>query len=260
MGGVASAVFGDKGSEGDLKLKKGVPTLSPEQKKLANEVLLPLLTRALQTSISPSALESTSLAGLEDFAMQLVGGGVAGAETAGTARGALEGILTQGPQDFEDFFQRTVQEPALESFERDIIPTIRERFAPQFFGGERREAEARATEDLLTQLTRARSGLAFQTQQAGQQNLLSALGLAPSLIGAEQAPQAQLLTQLLGAGITGRQSIAAEEQRRIQNALAFLGVPQIENIAVGVPGRQGQTGILPAFAAGFGGAAAGQLF
>lgn len=253
MGGVVSSLFGEGGQKGELELEKGVPTLTPEQKKLANEVLLPLLTRALRTSISPSTLESTSLAGLEEFAMQLVGGGVAGAETAGTARSALEGILTQGPQDFEDFFQKTVQDPALEGFQRDIIPAIRERFAPQFFGGERREAEGRATEDLLTQLTRARAGLAFQTQQAGQQNILAALGLTPSLIGAEQVPQANLLTQLLGAGITGRQSIASEEQRRIQNALAFLGQPQIENIAAGIGGTAPRTGLFPAAAAAFAG-------
>lgn len=236
--------FGDLlfGSEGGFTeppptRTEAISTLTPEQKELMR-FLQPLLQERAGAQPERTDLENLSLAAMEQFAMNLVGG--QGGETFDTGQEALTNILTRGPTDFDQFFQQTVQEPALESFREDIIPGIQTAFAPQFFGGERVEREKRATEDLLDALTRARADLAFRTRQSDTENTLRALGLLPTVTAAE----GDILSGLLQAGAGARESIDRERTARIRDALAFLGTPMRENVVVTGAFQPGQEGLI----------------
>lgn len=250
LSGLIDSIFGsDDETRPTETLTLG--TLSPEQQRIVT-ILEQLLTRSTGEQAQPLDAETMSLQGLEDLANQVAGAG-AGASSDPTIQAgssAIQGILSRGPTDFEDFFRTNVQDPALRDFERDIIPNIRERFAPQFFGGERIEAEGRATEDLLRLLTQARSGLAFQTQNQNTQDQLSAIGLAPQFGPvAQQLPfqalQGDVLSQLLGGAGGLRESLAGQDNQTIQQLLAFLNTQQQENVVVGGQTIQGQSGIFP---------------
>lgn len=234
MGGFIEGLFGSESKEPKTSITPR-STLSPEQKALLSQ-LQPVLSSRVGQTAAPTSLETISLEGLENLASGVTAEG----SPSTAAKGALTDLLTKGPTDFEDFFQTTVKDPALRDFERDIIPAIRERFAPQFFGGERREAEGRATEDLLRFLTQERSRLAFETSQEDTKNLLTALGLTPSV----EAGPVNTLATLLGAGRGQRESLEEEELNNILAALSFLGVPTRENIVVSTPGREADPGIL----------------
>lgn len=208
---------------------KSVEKLTPEQQRIL-ELLEGLIGDRAGEEITPLSGETLSLAALEQLAMNIVGG-----DTAGQfGESAIRDIVGRDAQDFEDFFQTSVQEPALRSFEQDILPKISGEFATRFFGGERREAQGRATEDLLRFLTQARSGLAFETEQAQRNQSLQALGLLPATASLDIA---QLLG-VLGGATSVRESTAAESARRIQEALGFIGLPTEEVVATTTPGQE----------------------
>lgn len=246
MGSIVSSIFGssDQTTPAQFFDKS---TLSPEQQRVA-KLLEQLLTEAVGVTPQPLDAETLSLQALEDLSTRIAGLGAEEGGAIQTGTEALKGVISRGPTDFEDFFQTTIQEPALKSFSRDILPAIGERFAGQFFGGERRESEARATEDLLGSLTRARSSLAFGTQQQDIQNILQASGLLPQFgAAAQQAPllglESVVLQQLLGGAQGQRESLFAEQQTPINQLLAFLSGQQKENIVIGPQTVQGQEGI-----------------
>lgn len=249
FGGIGSALFGEEEQPPQLNLERGVELLTPQERALQNLLIQTLTGRVQAGEPTLSPLETTSLAGLEQIALDLISG-----ETLGRfAEEVLRDVATQGSQDFEEFFQTTVQQPALREFERDIIPTIRKRFAPQFFGGERREAEARATEDLLRQLTQARAGLAFQTEKSQIENVLSALSMIPALSSIDE----EQLLGLLSAGTGTRQAQASLRSLPIQLATGVLGQPTIENIGFVDPGRAREPSIFESFLRNVTGGASG---
>jgi hypothetical protein len=247
MGSVVQDIFGSKDQDkgGEILPRS---TLSAEQQQLV-QTLLPLLQGALgQGPAQPTGTEVTSLQSLEDLAAQMVGLAGGSDPTTATGRDALTGIINKGPTDFEDFFKTTVQDPALRGFQDDILPTLRKSFSTDFFGGERREAEGRATEDLLRSLTESRSDLAFKTKTQDTQNILSATGLLPSFSDAStKLPLLQgagdILASLLGGAQQQRESLATQSQIPFNQALAFLGTPQMENIVFSPYTVQGRKGI-----------------
>lgn len=247
-------------------------TLTPEQEAMLKQ-LLGLISGDIggedQTfGIGASALETSSLAGLEALGSAIPGVTSPGSEAAQGAAtaglGALEQLFTQGPADIEEFFSETVQKPAIEAFNRDVIPGIRSRFAPQFFGGERVEAEARAGEDLTDALVRERARIGFQARQQQSENVLGGLTALPGAgtfgnVGGFQAPgaQANLLLGLLGGGGTQRnitQQQLDEAARRRQQGLGSLGVQGLENIVFNDPGS---SGFIPELISSFTGSDAG---
>lgn len=227
FGFVTDTLFGTE-AETDIS-----PTekLSPEQTRILKLLEGIIGGRAGEGEAELQPAEALSLAALEQQSMNLVGG-----DTAGEfGEGAIRDVFSRDPQDFQDFFETTVRDPALRDFERDILPAISGKFATRFFGGERQEAQSRATEDLLRLLTEARSGLAFQTEQSQREQELGALGLLPGIAGIDLS---QILATL-GGGRETRESLATDESRRISQALAFIGLPTEEIIATTTPGRQG---------------------
>ncbi len=226
-------------------------TLTPEQQEQLKQ-LIAQITQGQGESpfgLTSSPLELQSLSGLESVASQVIGGQEGAIQQGGqTASGGLDALLnifTQGPQDIDDFFNETVQQPLLQDFSENILPDLQTRFSSQFFGGERRESEGRAREDLIDALTRERARTAFGARQDDFQNTLQGLGVLP---GAVQAPfgasgaAIDNLRGLLGAGQQPRNVVQQqlnERNRRVQEALAALGIGGTENIVFNNPGSEG---------------------
>lgn len=200
-----------------------------------------------------SSLETTSLAGLEQMAMQPN-------PLYEQGNQALSGILSGGPADFDEYFSKTVQEPLMREFEENILPGISRRFAPSgFYSSDRTRSDDLARRDLTEGLGRARADVGYQAFQADKQNKLAALGLLPSVAGA----RGDELTRFLEAGATPREAEAmnnqlkyeefvrqqSQREDRLKALIAALGLPQFENIAVQ---KGGSTGALGSLAQGAG--------
>ncbi len=245
--GILDTLFGESPSTETFDLS----TLTPEQQRLFRETLVPFLGRPISEAGAAvpgmSALESTSLAGLEQLAKDLVSGQGAEGGLRRQATSAVGDILSQGPTDFEDFFQTTVRDPALRDFEEDVLPRIGREFGGnQFFGTERISADEAAREDLLESLTRARSDLAFRTRESDTQSRLQAAGLS-SQIGTSGD-----LISLLGAGALPRNielQRLAREDKRVAQLLEALGLQAKENVVVASGGTEGIAGDLLKLAA-----------
>lgn len=128
----------------------------------------------------PTDLTSASLTGLERIAAGE--SGVFGDPATNQGLEALRGILGRGPEDFSEFFETGVAEPA----QRDLQRALEEVSAAavgsgNLFGSARQEGEARATEEFFRNLSgeRARFGLATLNQST--QDILAAAGLIPGL-------------------------------------------------------------------------------
>ena len=87
----------------------------------------------------------------------------------------LREVFDDPAVNFDDFFQTNVQDPLLESFQEDVLPGISRSQGPTgFFSGDRLRQDEQAREDLLGQLVRSRSDLAFRTDQAQRDRQLAA--------------------------------------------------------------------------------------
>ena len=159
--------------------------------------------------------QQLSLAGLENIAS---GGesGVAGGDTFQTGREAITGLLSGEPSDFEGFFRSTVQDPAIEALQEDILPQLASARAGRgtIFGSPLVEGEQRAIEDLNDALVRGRTQLAFQVDEAAKNRQLEAAGLIPTVTQAESA----LLASLFGGAEQGR---LVEREQFQQNLILF---------------------------------------
>ena len=179
LSSISSSLFGSKPSSST----KTAPTLSPEQQRALNETLLPFLTGTPLESVQGEAFpgaegfqftqpltsgETTSLAALEQQALQ----GVQPTEGAN--------FLTQffqfDQEGFDEFFEASITRPLLESFERDILPTITRRAAGtgNLFGTETQGLIERAGENLTDTIASQRAIQEFQARQSGQDRALSA--------------------------------------------------------------------------------------
>lgn len=160
-----------------------------------------------------------------------------------TGTNALLQQLTGGPQDINQFFQDTVQDPLVRNFQEDILPGISRRFSSNFFSSDRQDADARAQEELLRQLTQARSGFAYNSRESDLNRNLQAV---------QSIPQLQLAQQQ--ASLTPTQIM----QQLLQNVTS---VRPFENIATVNPGSaSGGSSFLSGLGGGFGGGLAKGLF
>jgi len=230
--GLFEDIFGGKES---TTIPQRINIQSREQRD-ALQFLEPLLEGTLgdvSTQVPElSELQATSLAGLENFAAELVSRGVAepsALETAAT--GSLQNILAQGPEELNAILAQTVDQPLLDILEQQTLPQIANRFAgnQNFFGGERITAGERARESTIGQIGRSRAGATLDL--FGRQ--IEAATAAPSvarlgLVGQERdrAGIENLLSLLAGGGVArdpGLEQIDLESQR-INQLLGLLGV------------------------------------
>ena len=198
------------------------PLWTPEQTKLFNEQLVPYLSGG--ATVNP--LQQTSLQGLEQYAMDLVGGG----GTAALSNKALGDILNTDPAALDNYFNTAVADPLTRYFNERIVPIINREYARSgFFGTDRERALGQTTEDLVTQIAQQRAKFAYDTRQ--QQ--IEAAGTAATT----RNQGLQALAQIM-------QSSTQPEDRYIQLLLAALGLKPFENIAFQDVVSQGTSGIL----------------
>lgn len=266
FGAIGDVLFGES-PEATVSSR---PTLTPEQKRRLDELLgglnLPgdigeaVVPFEGQLSAGLQPIQQTSLAALEQMALNLASGGSpTGSGLQGQAETALGGLLTEGPTDFEDFFKTNVEAPLLKSFEEEVVPRLQATQARNFFSTGRERAQDRGQEQLLNTLGRERSSLAFQTREADRNRRLQALGLVDSITGLPINQAAQLLAvgeiprSIEQAGLSAEYAefIRQQQQRseRVQQLLQAIGLPAFENIAQ-VTG--GSSGLLQGFLQGGG--------
>ncbi len=240
--------FGDKSPKLKVKTRD---VLTAQQKGLNRDVLIPFLQGQLSDTsffgeTGLSGTELTSLEGLEQLALQTAEGGGLRGEAAGTLSELLQ---ADSGAASDEFFETNISAPLLEQFRRDIIPGIANRFGGQFFGGERRESEARAREDLIDALTRGRADVKLRGEELDRTTRLQATQQA----GQFDAGTAELLGRLSELASRPRTEQEQAEVTRIALILQALGVREFENIAAGLPGQQGLiSGAIQEFSGGFG--------
>lgn len=235
--GLFSTLFG-----GSKTKVQQYSTLTPEQQRLSKDVLPSLTTPPAkfdgQVSTTQSGAERYSLKALEQLAMNYADNQGAAVD-AGTQ--ALIQILTQGATDFQDYYKNTIYDPALEDFNRDVLPTTRNEFVDQYFSGERRQAELDASRNFGKEMLASRSDIAFKTREADRNAKLQALGLIDDVSGVDINNLNNILAGA-GAGDELQQGRLDKEYQkfldeqgasneRVNQVLQYLGTPMVENVA-----------------------------
>lgn len=265
-----------------VQQQQPTPSLDPAQQGVES-VIAGILQQGPDKAVVPytgsyaaplSSLENTSLAALENMAMQYSAPGTApagsGAATTGAANTALQGILQGGPQDFQKYFKSAVFDPALRDFQEKTLPAISSQFgrsAGGAYGSDRMKAVDFATRDFTTALEQARAGLGFQTAQQDVTNKLNAANMSGGVSSAPITNLVQLLSSggvprsveqtQLGGEYTEFQRQQNQFSQAIAQALGFLGTPTIFQPNTVVTG--GQEGLLGPTVGGAGLAAAGSI-
>lgn len=119
--------------------------------------------------------------------------------------------LLQGynPMQVQDFFQNSLVQPTLQTYNEQVLPSIQQRFGDANAGSSSalNQALARSATDVSNSLSGQLSGLLLQGQQQGSSNQLNALSQILSLLGQRkfdpiiQGPQSGLLQDLLKGGV-----------------------------------------------------------
>lgn len=251
-------------------------TLTPDQQNAAKQLYSYLSGVGSPTNVTPyggqlaaplSSLQSTSLAALEQRAMQLGTGDPA----LQTASQTLTDILGSGPQDWSQYFKTNVETPMIQDYQENIKPGVAARYADQFFGSQRVSADQINERNLVDSITKARASTAMSEYDTNIQQKLSALGLVPSVTAA----RTNELMNTLSAGAVPQQTqqtadtAAYQEflrqqqtqQNRASLLASFLGIPMQENIVTQNAGTTGLIpGLLEGMAPGIGKAVGASLF
>lgn len=236
MGGISDFIFGGDSSAST----ESKDLISGEQRSTLNDLLALLSGEVGDFNKDPGLTDRESLAQAE--LDKFISSGLGGAQEG------LTSAIGGGATDFNDFFNKSVQAPAVRAFQRDVLPEIGRNFSGSFFGSERRRADRNATDDLLRSLNENRSKLAFETSESDKNRQLEALGLVPGITDAFGAS-----TQLADVGETKRKRAFDERMQLINSLLGGSVSPTRENI---VTTKEGQTGIIGQV---LGGVAAGLL-
>jgi hypothetical protein len=127
-----------------------------------------------------TGLQSASLSGLERLAAGDTN--VFSDPTTLAGLDAIQGILSGGPQDFMDYFESGVADPAQRDLERAIDEIDASMVGSgNLFGGDRRGAVRDTTEDFFRNMGEQRSRYGLETLNADMEAKLGALGLLPSI-------------------------------------------------------------------------------
>lgn len=229
--------------------------LSPEQ-----QASLVKLLPSLQQQAKPGAVGAGGLTGTsQDILRQITS---AAGDQPGykytspiyeSSEAALLNLLGGGgtsPEAFDEYFRTTVQDPLVQSFKRDVIPSIGLKFGTNLFSSAREDFTGRQVEELGKTLAQERAKLAYEDRNRAIQNQIATLGLAPAIEQIAQTGDMQSFDQLLQAfnvSDVERQAILQDETLR-QNILSMLLSAStgqtVENIAVATPGSAGLLGNL----------------
>jgi hypothetical protein len=203
--------------------------LEPEQKSLMNQLLgyssgdISGLPARYQSGQFPtfneqapgaSALESLSLAGMESIAGGK-GNPMGAASGSNDARSRLTGLVNQGPQSIDDYFNQNVRDPAFRDYAEVGLPGLRGQAVGggNLFSGQQRETESRSARDVFNTVEQARSAAAFGEKNRNDQTAIQAIG---QLIGLNESDISQL-TSLLSAGAVPRNIETNQMQSRLDS-------------------------------------------
>ncbi len=249
--GFLDILFGEGPSTETLTLD----TLTPEQQNSLNTLLRELggARPGFQgdVNVEQSDISQLSLTGLEN----MFSDPNRQSDLSTQATQSLMQLLNFENSDagIEDFFQTNIRDPALEEFQRSILPAISRDFGgSNFFSSERTETDRNAQGELIDSLTRARSGLAFNARESDRNRALQALGLVPQTENLEL----NRLLALFGVGesVTGleERNVGREfdqfvtesgiDQNRISQLLAGINTQSFENV---VTTSGGTAGLIP---------------
>lgn len=268
-GGVGGYLFGKSPKVVAEPPPAPQPAITGAQQGVQNS-LASILGPLISSSVTPGGLfPGTSYSGQNagtQFAAPVTGqqndlisaivnaaAGGQSAQTSGAAQTTLQGLFNQKPMDWTQAFN-SIAQPLQQQFSSQTIPAIMAAAATSA-GGKMQggntginHAIDQATQNLTSSESNAASQLAYQSNQASVQNILSALGLAPSLtaspinnlgsaLGAATLPQTTQQTQLSG------QEQAFQQQ--MQNFLSLLGVGSGFGTATDVAFPKGDTVVNP---------------
>lgn len=229
------------------------PLLNPEQQAALTRLLSELGGGDLSGTGTPTAGQAASLTALEQMALQGIGATAPNQE----AINSLRNIINQSPADIQEYFDATVQRPALEAFAEEVLPAISRSFGSgnNFFSSERQKADATAREALLEGLATERARIAFEERARSTEQILQAIGLLPTTqAGAVEAiaAPARAISEIRAGPLQERNALVAQ-------LLQAIGIPTQENIAFAptyaqTGGRQGIFGNLLGAAAQVGSA------
>lgn len=214
-----------------------------EQKKSLSQLLQTLSGKVADPGISgPSAAEQTSLAGLEQLAMNLVGEGAdPNAALREQGAGVISDIFARGPADFEEEFRTTVQDPLLQSFQRDVLPGITRSFGgSKFFTSDRERAEGRAERSLFDTLTRERGRFAGEARREDIQAKMGGLGALESVDSTKRLLELFSGISEAGGGVRRAEiERAGGESIATRDLLGAIGTDVFENVVTQTPGTSG---------------------
>ena len=236
------------GTESSAEFKT-LPTKTPEQNAAINNLL-----KILQGDIGNYDVTAPGANPTQDAAMQKVLDMLTG--TMGTAAGALDQSLQYNPQDINQYFTQTVQDPLLKTFNEQILPEISARAGSNFWGSDRLNQDATVTNDLTKNLAAERTRMSFEADQAARNRMLQALGILPTVTGAAGEFATNNTVDELR-----RKQMLNERNQLIQLLLGATGQQTLENIGIAKPGTEGAlSGILGGIGTGVGMKAGAALF
>jgi len=239
------------GTESSAEFKT-LPTKTPEQNQAINYML-----KLLQGDIGDYGTIGTAGGTAnpnQDAAMQKVLEAITG--SMGTAANTLNQSLQYDPQQIDQYFTQTVQDPLLKTFSEQILPQISARAGSNFWGSDRLNQDLTATNDLTRNLSAERTRMSFEADQAARNRMLQALGLIPTVTGAATDFATNNTVSELR-----RKQMMEERNQLLQLLLGATGQQTLENIGIAKPGSEGAlSGILGGVGAGVGMKAGSLIF
>lgn len=209
-----NAIFANLFGTGNVEVSGGgteqvgsANLLSPEQQQLLSTLVGGIQNTPVGVPVAgESPLQQLGFEGLQNAAQSPVLAG-----SFNQSGDVLNDLLAKfDPASTTDFFNKSIRDPSLRTFEQDIIPLIQESFADQGENSGLNRSFERAGGNLASDLSAQLSTLLFNTEQATQNRRLSTLPLAQNF---RQEPL-DFFNNLLSAG--GEQRGIEQEQLNAQ--------------------------------------------
>lgn len=246
IGGIGDTLFGKSPSVHESTKS----LLTPEQQQ-ALAGLFPQLQQELQN------LPSGGITSTQQSLLDIISGGAGNVPTMGgqlydSAQEALLNIIggtQRTPEQFNEFFKTTVQDPLVQQFKEEVIPGIGIKFGSNLFSSAQQDFTGKQVERLGETLGRERSRLAYEDRNQAIQDSLSAATAGAGIesqrfrdaLAGDTAAFNELLAAM-GVAETERQAILQDEQMRLNILNSLIGAATgqtVENIAVVNPGTSG---------------------
>lgn len=222
--------------------------LDPQQQQLLNQLITKLSNPPAgytgDLTAPTNQLQQTSLAAMEQAAMN------AASPNSGAAAStsALKNILDAQPQDLTSYFKSAFVDPAMQTFNQDVMPALEGKFKGLAgYGSDFAQASGRAAANTMTGIGASEADAIQKALQSQTQNKI---GAATALSGVTGANTTNLLN-LQAGGAAGQatdqapltaaynefQRQQAAGQTNIQDLLKLLGVQTTTPVVV--PGTAG---------------------